>query len=426
MSDHKLIVLKANSSHIGEKCPIRQKPFQSGDTVVSCRTHNTLISEESISYMNGYCPMCGDYINLPSSSQVKPSESASKVRVTDSPTKSRYPTTNRPSANNKLIPLLIIILFAGVFLGALGIWAIINLQNGVSTTPTRIASVATSNRDVTPTPVVSETINDNGPKATKTRTILPSTSRPTLTESSPSPIFEWNGVGDSVRGRNLSMAIVGHEGNTAIVVVGSIQGDQPHTRDLINELVNYYQRNLTRLPDQVAFYFLPSINPDGNNSDSRYNANNVDLNRNWDTRDWKSKASVPGYPNGMSGAGGVRPFSEPETRALRDFLLRMQSQSFELIVVVLHTSVNRTQGEIYPGSDNAMGIAKTYANETGYDIEYSWAEYTTSGEAVTWCGEQGILALDIVIPASNRPSTRVHGNSTLLDVTIDALESIAD
>jgi hypothetical protein len=195
---------------------------------------------------------------------------------------------------------------------------------------------------------------------------------------------------------------------------------------LVNALIDYYRQDLTKIPGDVAFYFIPSINPDGNASDSRYNANGVDLNRNWDTDDWKSNAAVPGYPRGKAGAGGPRPFSELETRALRDLLQQLQRQSSKLIVVILHTSVNRSQGEVYPGNDDALSIASTYADETNYDIEYAWAEYTTSGEAVTWCGEQSILALDVVVPASHRPSTRVYGNRTLLDITQNALERIAD
>jgi hypothetical protein len=49
----------------------------------------------------------------------------------------------------------------------------------------------------------------------------------------------------------------------------------------------------------------------------------------------------------------------------------------------------------------------------------------TSGEAVTWCDEQGIAAIDIVIPASQNPSSKVYGSQTLLDVTVQALIDIA-
>ena len=110
---------------------------------------------------------------------------------------------------------------------------------------------------------------------------------------------------------------------------------------------------------------------------------------------------------------------------LSDFLLRLRSRSSRLRVVTLHSSVHRSQGEVYPGGDQATGIARSYAGATRYDIEHAWPEYVTSGEAVTWCDEQRIPAIDVVIPASQGPSSRVYGSHTLLDVTIEALKDIA-
>lgn len=223
------------------------------------------------------------------------------------------------------------------------------------------------------------------------------------------------------------MAIIGDEMGSAIVVVGSIQGDQTNTLDLTNSLINHFDQNTKHVPGDVAFYFIPSLNPDGNASKSRFNANEVDLNRNWDTSDWRSKAVVPGYPNGKHGAGGSSPFSEPETRALRDFLLSLVSQRRNVCVVVLHSSVHRTQGEVYPGGDDAIDIASQYASAAGYDVERAWAEYTTSGEIVTWCDEQGITSIDVVFPGSQGPSSRISGTGdTLLDITVRALLEIAE
>jgi serine/threonine protein kinase len=231
--------------------------------------------------------------------------------------------------------------------------------------------------------------------------------------------LHWDTIGQSVRGRDLSVARIGYEDETIVVVVGSIQGDQMNTRDLVNALISYFDQNSQQIPAGTAFYFMPSLNPDGN-------ANGVDLNRNWDTADWRSNPAVPGYPNGKSGAGGSRPFSEPETCALRDLLLQLQPQVTNLRVVILHSSVRRSQGELYPGGDAAVGIANAYAAVTGYDIETAWAEYTTSGELVTWCEEEDILSIDVVIPGSQSPSTRVSGSRTLLDITVEALLEIVD
>lgn len=253
----------------------------------------------------------------------------------------------------------------------------------------------------------------------------PSTPSPPPT-SAPLPVLQWTSIGRSVRGRDLSMAQIGYEGDTAVVVVGSIQGDQMGTRDLVEALIAELERNPQRIPSGVMLYLIPTLNPDGNAANSRYNANGVDLNRNWDTTDWRPDPAVPGYPQGKPGAGGIRPFSEPETQALRDFLLLTWSRFPHLRVVVLHSSVRRSQGEVYPGGDPSVPIAETYARTTGYEFQTTWAEYTTSGELVTWCNEQGFSSIDVIIPASQTPFTQVPGTSTTLcELTLRAILEIA-
>jgi hypothetical protein len=210
------------------------------------------------------------------------------------------------------------------------------------------------------------------------------------------------------------------------MVVGSIQGDQPNTRELVVSLLSHFEGNPDEIPPEVAFYFVPSLNPDGNAANSRFNANEVDLNRNWDTADWRSRAAVPGYQEGKPGAGGPRPFSEPETVTAADFILELRGRGRNVVVIVLHSSVRRSTGEVYPGGDSSVEIAHHYASAADYDIEDQWAEYTTSGEMITWCAEQGIPAIDVVIPGSQQPSSQVPGtNMTLRDLSVEALLNVA-
>lgn len=254
-----------------------------------------------------------------------------------------------------------------------------------------------------------------------TPTSFPPTAEVTLTPAPAQILVEHNGLGRSVEGREIALTSVGYGQGVAVVVVGSIQGDQKTTRDLVEGLSFYFEQNLAAIPEDAHYYFISSLNPDGNVNNSRYNAHDVDLNRNWETADWVADAAVPGYSTGRAGAGGDQPFSEPETLALRDFLLATKARYSDLLVVIYHSSVRRTTGEIYPGGSAALGFARSYAAVTDYDIEYAWADYVTSGEAVTWCDEQGIQALDVVIPASQSPDSRVAGTFTLLDLAVSAL-----
>ena len=60
------------------------------------------------------------------------------------------------------------------------------------------------------------------------------------------------------------------------------------------------------------------------------------------------------------------------------------------------------------------------------DGEDRRAEYATSGEMVTRWSQQGIRAVDVVIPGSQLPSSRVSGsNKTLRYLTVEALFSVA-
>jgi hypothetical protein len=62
----------------------------------------------------------------------------------------------------------------------------------------------------------------------------------------------------------------------------------------------------------IDLWVIPTMNPDGNARDTRQNAHHVDLNRNW-----------PDHWAALTGMyySGPEPLSEPETRAMRAFLL---------------------------------------------------------------------------------------------------------
>jgi hypothetical protein len=96
-------------------------------------------------------------------------------------------------------------------------------------------------------------------------------------------------------------------------------------------------------------------------------------------------------------------------------------------VVLFHSSVRRAEGEVYPGGNEAVTMAQRYASAADYDVETQWTEYTTSGEMVTWCSENDIRSIDVVIPGSQRPSSSVPGTGhTLLTLTAQALLSLLE
>jgi murein peptide amidase A len=111
-------------------------------------------------------------------------------------------------------------------------------------------------------------------------------------------------IGHSVQGRPITVTRVGEADATRrILVVGCIHGNEPAGRDIVAELRRASPAAGTQL------LLVRDMNPDGFAHDERANARGVDLNRN--------------SPEHWAGAG-VRPWSEPEARAIRDLILREQ------------------------------------------------------------------------------------------------------
>jgi protein MpaA len=108
--------------------------------------------------------------------------------------------------------------------------------------------------------------------------------------------------GHSVQGRPIGVTRVGDQLATRrVLVVGAVHGDEPAGRAIVAAL-----RSATP-PAGTGLLLVRNLNPDGFQLHTRANADGVDLNRN--------------SPQHWAGAG-PRPWSEPETRALRALILR--------------------------------------------------------------------------------------------------------
>ena len=291
------------------------------------------------------------------------------------------------------------------------------------TTATETPTTPTPTTETPNTPTLTPMIPPS-PTASESPTLSPTFTPSPTGEPTPDRALRWDTIGQSVQGRDIDVATIGSTGRSAVVVVGSIQGDQSSTRDLINNLIDDFNQSQDRIPADVVFHFIPSINPDGNAANTRRNAHNVDLNRNWDTFDWTAN---PAQPEGVvTGAGGSRPHSEPETQRLAAYLSDLQRLNPDLRVVVWHASYRLNNGEVYPGytSDSidtaALSLSRQYANQAGYTVKAEWAPYETTGEMLAWCAEEGIEAIDVVIPRSLSASDR-----NLRNTTMDALLEVA-
>src|SRR3954451_18877342 len=123
-------------------------------------------------------------------------------------------------------------------------------------------------------------------------------------------------LGHSVLGRPITGMEVGDpHARRRVVVVCCIHGDEQAGLEVVQELEEI------SLPPGLDLWLVENANPDGVAVWRRANARGVDLNRNFPWR-WHRHGKRGGdrFP-------GRKPFSEPESRALAAFLLRLRPQA---------------------------------------------------------------------------------------------------
>jgi murein peptide amidase A len=109
-------------------------------------------------------------------------------------------------------------------------------------------------------------------------------------------------IGHSVEHRPITVTRIGDPAaQRKVLVVGEVHGNESAGRGIVAAL------RRTKPPPGSELLLVEDLNPDGLAHDTRTNAHGVDLNRN-SSEHW-------------AGAG-ARPWSEPETRAIRSLILR--------------------------------------------------------------------------------------------------------
>ncbi|MBC8449401.1 MAG: peptidoglycan DD-metalloendopeptidase family protein [Chloroflexi bacterium] len=285
-------------------------------------------------------------------------------------------------------------------------------------TPTRTVT-PTPTPTVTPTPTNTATMT---PTPTHTATSTP-TPRPTTTPTpTPTPTPASLTIGQSAEGRPIEAYRIGL-GGYKVVLVGDIHGGwEANTHELARELLAHFKAKPNDAPGDVSLWIIPTLNPDGLAAGTRFNARGVDLNRNTDTdldgcvgNDWSPTTYTSDGP--QPGAGGAYPFSEPESRAARDFLADAH------VVVFYHSRA----GAVFTGGcrDNAssLRLAATLAAGTGYDFpEEGWTGYPISGGFNDYLADLGIAVAEVEL--TNHEDTEFERNLEGVRAVLAAVEDI--
>lgn len=216
-------------------------------------------------------------------------------------------------------------------------------------------------------------------------------------------------IGTSVEGRPIEMYSFG-TGETDLLFVGGIHGGYEWNSVLLAyEFIDLFTAQPGLIPADVTVSIIPSANPDGifdviakegrftladvpaNEGpvgNGRFNANSVDLNRNFDCK-WKPQSTWRG--NVVS--AGTSAFSEPEAQAIRTAV----SQLSPAAVVFWHSQSNAVYASeceqgILPGTRVLMN---TYATAAGYPAVDVFDAYEITGDAEGWLASIGIPAITV-------------------------------
>jgi protein MpaA len=120
-------------------------------------------------------------------------------------------------------------------------------------------------------------------------------------------------IGHSTSGRAIRAIRIGDSSSRhTALVVGVIHGNEPAGKKIVRALMT------RRRPRNLTLWIIKDLNPDGSAARTRQNGRGVDLNRNF-RRKWR-----PIGQRWDTYYSGPRPFSEPESRAARDFIRKIR------------------------------------------------------------------------------------------------------
>jgi len=200
-------------------------------------------------------------------------------------------------------------------------------------------------------------------------------------------------IGRSAKNRPIHAYQVGN-GPIKRGLIGAIHGGyERNTFTLMNEMLAYLRRNPQLVPPQITLFIVPLMNPDGNAAGTdrvrgRMNGNGVDLNRNWDYQ-WNITATH----GTRVVSGGTAPFSEPESRAVRD-LIEMNKMD---AVIFYHSAFDAVFSGAGHSNTKTIELAKYMAEATGYRYRPEGVVgQLTTGDSIDYLtAKAGITAIEI-------------------------------
>jgi hypothetical protein len=218
-------------------------------------------------------------------------------------------------------------------------------------------------------------------------------------------------IGTSVEGRDITAYHFG-TGSDEILFVGGIHGGYEWNTALVAfQLADYLKAHPESIPKNIKVTVIPVLNPDGLNKvvgtagrftvanvpsteaqtvPGRFNANTVDLNRNFDC-DWKAT----GTWQNTKVSGGSKPFSEPESQAIQSYVTVHKPTA----AVVWYSAAGGVfSSNCHNGvSTETKALTSTYASASGYKPYETFNFYEITGDMVNWLAKNNIPAISVLL-----------------------------
>ncbi len=362
------------------------------------------------------------------------SSSANRVK-NDIPGADEEPRSFAPRINGLLLGLLLAVIT--VALAAAGINAApgsIDPPAAASATQTAAVSYATATASAGPHAAPTATRRPVSTPTIAIRTATPSASpteavAATITPAEAPDTGTDLVLGYSVENRPITAHRIG-DGAIKIALVADIHGGfEANTHLLAQQLLEHFSDHPEEVPAGVSLWIVPTMNPDGLAAGYRWNARGVDLNRNADT-DLDGCGSNDWAPDTYSseglhpGAGGSFPFSEPETRAIRDFLADAS------IAVFYHSAAEAIFVDSCQRHLPTARLAEALSLGSGYRVpEEGWSGYPITGDLGDYLAGEGIAAVALELTDHDDPEfeRNLNGVRAVLDAAdqIVSAEAIA-
>jgi hypothetical protein len=222
-------------------------------------------------------------------------------------------------------------------------------------------------------------------------------------------------IGTSVEERAITAYHYGSEakvGTKELLFLGGAHGGYEWNTVLVAyELMDYLKANPKSIPAGVRVTVIPVLNPDGlfkvvgtagrfapadvpspiaKTVVGRYNAHNVDLNRNFDC-DWQSM----GMWQNTTVSGGSSAFSEPESKALEAYVaLHKPDAAVVWFSAAGGVFSSRCHDEMLL---ETSAITKVYADASGYPAFKDFDFYAITGDMVNWLAKNKIPAISVLL-----------------------------